>query len=255
MARLILSASLALLSGAGGCATEAPQKVQVREEDPGRGKPQPLAMKQFVHIANDGNLLVVGGPLGKSRSLTGKALFAELERLGPRGLVLLYSLESAPEAASAAARHTLARLEELEFPKKLVAPPPGASSPYGGGATILMAKSQAGDREWVEDLLSRRVDVDAIDHDGKTALIYAAGAGQAEIVGRLIKAGAAVDRADGDGSTALMFAAQAGHTEVARALIAGGARASVRGAHGLTALDFATRAGHGAVAATLRTAR
>lgn len=238
-----------------GCAGPPPKKVTVRTVDTGRDEPQPLAMKQFLHIADDGDLLVVGGPLGQSRSLTSKALFAELERLAPRGLALLYSLESSPDRASAAARHTLARLEQLEFPKRRVDPPPGASSPYGGGATILMAKSQAGDREWVEDLLVRGVAVDSLDDDGKSALIYAAGAGRTAVIERLIRAGAVVDRADADGSTALMFAAQAGHTDAARALIAAGAWVALRGAHGLTALDFATRGGHAAAAAALRSAR
>lgn len=237
-----------------GCATDGPRQVAVREVDPGRNGPQPLAMKQFVHIANDGNLLVVGGPLGKSRSLTAKALFAEVERLGPKGLVLLYSLE-ADARPSVAARMTVKRIDALDFPKKQVDPPPGTSSPYGGGATILMAKAQAGDLEWVEDLLVRRVDVQAVDDDGKTALIYAAGAGRTLVVDRLIAQGARVDNADRDGSTALMFAAQSGHGQVTKSLIKAGARASVRGAHGMTALDFAARAGHRSVVATLRSAR
>ncbi len=250
-----IAPALLLVVTAAGCASSTPDKVTVRELDPGRGKPQPLAMKQFVHIANDGNLLVVGGPLGKSRSLTARALFAELERLAPRGLALLYSLESPAAQASAAAKHTLARLEALDVPRREVTPPPGASSPYGGGATILMAKSQSGDLQWVEDLLSRSVEVDATDDAGQTALIYAAGAGRDKVAARLIKGGAKVDLADKDGSTALMFAAQAGHVQVAKTLLTAGARASVRGAHGLTALDFATRAGHSSIVATLRGAR
>ena len=236
------------------CTSTTPQRVTVTEHDPGRGGPQPLSMRQFVHIADDGDLLVVGGPLGASRSLTSRALFAELERLGPRGLTLLYSVDTNPSSPSAAARHTLKRIEGLNLPKKQVEPPPGASSPYGGGATLLMAKAQSGDVEWIDDLLSRGVGADAVDNDGKTALVYAAGAGRLQAVARLLRARASVDRPDNDGSTALMFAAQAGHLQIANALIAAGAHASYRGSHGLTALDLAQRGGHSAVVAMLRAA-
>lgn len=249
-----LPIALALSASLGACATEPPPRVIIHTPPPTAPRTQPLGMKVFVHIGDDGTLLMVGGPGGRSHSMTSRQLFAEIDRLAGRGLVLLYSLDSPPEAASAAARSTLTRLETMKLTSKRVDTPVCGASPYGEGATILMAKSQAGDLPWIEDLLERGVSLDDSDDAGKNALTYAAGVGRAAVVARLLRAGARVDQGDQDGSTALMYAAQGGHTEVVQALLAGGARPGHRGAHGLTALDFAQRSGHTATAAALRAA-
>jgi len=247
---LALAAPASLLA----CATEPPPRVLIRTPPPAAPRAQPLGMKVFVHIGDDGTLLMVGGPGGRSHSMTSRELFSKVEGLASRGLVLLYSLDAPPQTASAAARSTVARLEAMELTIKRVDAPLGGASPYGEGATILMAKSQAGDLPWIEDLLDRGVLLDEADDAGKSALTYAAGVGRVAVVTRLLRAGARVDHGDRDGSTALMYAAQGGHTQVVQALLDGGARPGRRGAHGLTALDFAQRFGHTATVAALRAA-
>ena len=99
--------TLALSAGLGACATEPPPRVVVRSPPEAAPRAQPVSMKMFLHIGDDGTLLMIGGPGGRSTSMTSRELFQELDHLGRRGLVLLYSLDSPLETASPAARATL----------------------------------------------------------------------------------------------------------------------------------------------------
>lgn len=93
------------------------------------------------------------------------------------------------------------------------------------------------------------------DQKGMTALMHAANAGQVEFVIDLMNKGAAVDIQDERGMTALMHAAIADRVDVAKALIDNGAEIDLQDSEGLTALTWAVLMSCVEVAKTLRDIR
>ena len=63
-------------------------------------------------------------------------------------------------------------------------------------------------------LLSKNVNVNAKDKDGKTALMWAAMDGKKSRVKSLLNKGASIDEKDKTGKTALMWAALEGNTKL-----------------------------------------
>lgn len=113
-----------------------------------------------------------------------------------------------------------------------------ADEPYNHPKKQVLRAARSGDAE-LKALLSKGVNINAIDNDGETALMEAADSRNAEAVRVLIANGANVNAADEDGETALMIAADEGNVEAVRLLIEAGANLNARDEDGETALDKA----------------
>jgi hypothetical protein len=200
----------------------------------------------YVHVADDGGILVIEGDTGRPAWVVEAELVRRLDVLKRGGgSVLLSQGLGSPVAAS-----TLKLIQAVDVPiiqSREVHP----DAVRGGGATTLMFAAYVGAMEVAQDLVRRGAALEAQDEEGFTALMYAANAGQDQLIQVLIDASADVNHADHTGATALVFAAQHGHLGIVRRLLAAGADSSVRRVGGLTAHDFAARNGHQRVAAAL----
>jgi uncharacterized protein len=119
------------------------------------------------------------------------------------------------------------------------------------GHTALFAAAVACNSAVLDQVLTRRPDLDHRDKHGATALFYAASQGRVEVVRRLVQAGAMVDVADTDGKTPLMAAVMMNHADVTHVLLAAHALVNVQDRYGSTALIEAVDGGHYDIAALL----
>jgi hypothetical protein len=201
----------------------------------------------YVHVADDGGLLVIDGETGRSAWVTEAELLRRVGLQRERGGPLLLSLEHGSPLAAPVVSSIKASGIPVTSASEI-----HPDAVRQGGLTALMSAAYLGATELVEDLLRRGADLAAQDEDGFTALMYAANGDQDEMVKLLIGAGADVNQADRDGSTALMFGAQHGRLTIVKRLLGAGADPNARRrADGLTARDFAAGRGHERVAAVL----
>jgi uncharacterized protein len=91
----------------------------------------------------------------------------------------------------------------------------------------------------VKVFISRGVNIDATDSQGRTALSYAAQFGNAEIAQLLLDARASPDLRDSLGGTALHWAAEGGKLEVVKVLLAKHATVDMANRQGITPLMLA----------------
>jgi hypothetical protein len=203
----------------------------------------------YVHVADDGGILAVDSPTGRSRWVRLLELEQMLAQLRDAGGSVLVSCER----GSVIAAPVLAMIGNAGM-QVVGSPEVHPDARRGGGATSLMVLSYAGADQLVADLVQRGADLEACDDDGFTALMYAAKAGHGHVVGLLVRAGADVNRRDREGSTPLMFAAQHGHLGVVKTLLAAGADVAASRRDGLTAYDFAARNGHPRAASVIMSA-
>jgi uncharacterized protein len=209
-------------------------------------EPAPL----YLHVADDGGLLLVDGASGRSSWVTAAEVARQVEGLAAAGGSLLLTRER----GSVAATLVLVGIEQAGariIEGREVHP----DAHRVGGTTALMAAAYVGALELVDDLVDRGVDLDACDESGYTALMFAANGEQAEVVRVLLDAGADPDASDRFGNTVLMFAAQHGDTSAIKRLLAAGADATrPRVQDGLRAHDVVEANGHRRAAAILRAA-
>ena len=115
------------------------------------------------------------------------------------------------------------------------------------GKTQLMFWAAVGDEDYVRVLITRGVDLDAVDDDGDTALIYAVSKGHRDIAEILLRHGADPNIC-GDSGVPIRLAASRGWTEMVRMLAASGAdvdaRSTVMGTGEVTAVMFAAGGGY-----------
>lgn len=124
------------------------------------------------------------------------------------------------------------------------------------GRTALMDAAETGNTKRLEQLVSKSVDVNAMDQCGRTALMLATFAGRLDATTILLKAGANPNLHEkGYGTTALHFAASAGSAPVINALIAAGAEVNVRDNYGDTPLMVASALGKDAAVRELIAAK
>ena len=210
----------------------------------------PEAPPLYLHVADDGGLLLVDGASGRSAWVTAAEVARQVEGLAAAGGSLLLTRERGSVAATpvlVGIEHAGVRIVEA----REVHP----DAHRVGGTSALMAAAYVGALDLVDDLVGRGVDVDARDESGYTALMYAANAEQTDVVRVLLGAGADPDAADRFGNTVLMFAAQHGDTSAIKQLLAAGADATRRRVNdGLQAHDIAETNGHTRAAAILRAA-
>lgn len=210
----------------------------------------PEAPPLYLHVADDGGLLLVDGASGRSAWVTAAEVARQVEGLAAAGGTLLLTTER----GSVAATPVLVGIEQAGV--RVVEGRevhPDAQRP--GGTTALMAAAYVGATALVDDLLVRGVDLEARDESGYTALMFAANAQQVEVVRSLLGAGADAGAADRFGNTVLMFAAQHGDIPAIKALLAAGADATRRRIQdGLHAHDVAEANGHTRAGAILRSA-
>ncbi|HVM07700.1 MAG TPA: ankyrin repeat domain-containing protein [Acidimicrobiales bacterium] len=200
----------------------------------------------YVHVGDDGGLLVIDDDEGRPAWVTEADLVRRVDALAAAGGSVLLSTED----GSRHARPVVSAIEARVPVRRATQVHPDAER--RGGLTALMRAAYVGASLIVDDLLRRGIDVDAADERGYTALMYAANAGEDEIVAGLVAAGANLDAADATGATALMFAAQHGHASIVKRLLAAGADPSLRRSiDGATARDVAESNGHSRVAAVL----
>jgi len=88
---------------------------------------------------------------------------------------------------------------------------------------LLRGSALNGDTETVKKMLEKKVNVNALDPDGRSALMLASFNGHLEIVRELIKTGADVNMQDANGRTALMFASSGPFPATVEALLTSGA--------------------------------
>ena len=91
--------------------------------------------------------------------------------------------------------------------------------PDNDGKTALILATYDGNEEIVELLIKKGADVNTVDEDGRTALIYAIYDGNEDIVQLLLKNNAMVNVIDNDGRTPLIWASIEGHLKIASLLI------------------------------------
>lgn len=110
---------------------------------------------------------------------------------------------------------------------------------------LLREASFSGNTQKVLELLSKDVNANAVDQDGRTALMYAAFNGHTEIVKALLGKGALVNTADYTGRTALIFASSGSYPETVKLLLDNRADPNiVDNDEKFTALMFAASEGH-----------
>lgn len=113
------------------------------------------------------------------------------------------------------------------------------------GVTALMVAAQWNRSEIVDFLLSKRADVEAVEHSsGCNALMFACLSANPEVVSLLLTHGARVNSTNSYGRTALMTAAFCGSIEVVRVLLKHGADINAMDPSGATALTQASMLGH-----------
>jgi ankyrin repeat protein len=115
----------------------------------------------------------------------------------------------------------------------------------------LIVAARKGDAGTVKALLTKGVDVNGEDREGRTALTVAAANGRTVVVEALLDKGADVNARGEDGMTALMLAAWRGHTRTVKVLLDNGADVNARGRSRYTALMLAAWEGHKGTVKTL----
>ena len=116
------------------------------------------------------------------------------------------------------------------------------------GMNVLHIAAWSGSAKIVQILLDKKMEVDALDKEGKSALIHASSGPFADTVSLLIDRGAKVNLTDQtEKFTALMMAAAVGELEVVKILIANGADATMVDIDGDGAMQFAMQKRHQAV--------
>jgi ankyrin repeat protein len=116
-----------------------------------------------------------------------------------------------------------------------------------GGRTLLMAAAEAGATDWLDYLIDRGADLDAVDPRGATALHGALAAGQSEAAMRLIDAGANPNVAAQGGTTPLHQAVAADAVGLTRGLLAAGAKPDILNDAGWSPAMLAKRSDSGAL--------
>ncbi len=138
--------------------------------------------------------------------------------------------------------HEAARAGDLGTVQALVAKSPDlAGASDDGGRTPLHLASAGGHLQVVTYLLSRSVDVDAVDNTRATALHRAAAAGHDEVARLLVERKANIDFQDAEGQTPLSEACIGGHLAVATRLLAAGASVHTPDSYARTPLLLAAR--------------
>lgn len=121
------------------------------------------------------------------------------------------------------------------------------------GRTALMLSAFDGHTSIVKALIDKGALVNLLDYSGRTALMYASTGPNVETVSLLLKAGAEVNIADNDERfTALMFAAAEGHLEVVKVLMDNKADLYLQDKDNDDAESFARQNGHIKVADYLK---
>ena len=103
----------------------------------------------------------------------------------------------------------------------------------------LIAASEVGDKDKVEQLLSDGAEIDSKDSKGRTALITASSGGHTTVTDLLLERGAHIDLQDDEGFSALMTACQNGHIETTSLLLDKDADTFLKNSNGKTAFDLA----------------
>jgi len=119
------------------------------------------------------------------------------------------------------------------------------------GQISLVEACYYGEKEIVEELLTKGAYVNTQDENGVTPLSYAADRGHKEIVKILLAHGANVNARSDIGSTPLMNAAFMGHLKIVKFLIANGADVNAQSNEGTTPLMNAAANGNKEIVETL----
>jgi len=124
----------------------------------------------------------------------------------------------------------------------------GINTKGKSGEELLRVASQAGMLELVKMLLANKVNVNAVDEQGRTALLQATrpcGTGICDdrvgVAKALLEAGADVNLANKDGQTPLFYAIYSGDTEMVQLLLEAGADVTVKMKDGETVLQRAQK--------------
>ncbi len=113
------------------------------------------------------------------------------------------------------------------------------------------AATEKGNKEVVELLLEKGVDIEARDVQKRTALHIAVKNGDFEITELLLEKGADIEATELFGRTPLHFAAEEGQKELTELLLEKGADTEARNSRGNTPLHIASREGHKEIAEML----
>jgi ankyrin repeat protein len=119
------------------------------------------------------------------------------------------------------------------------------------GQTPLHVAARARQKEAVQWLIAKKVDVKAKDNKGLTALHEAADVGSRDIIELLVKAGAEIDAQAGDGRTPLLTASANAQKDAVESLLKFGASVDKQDSEGMTALHLAAVRGAKSVVALL----
>ena len=112
------------------------------------------------------------------------------------------------------------------------------------GRTLLHTSAYQGNLDIVNLLLTKGVNIKAVDKSNQTPLNLASRQGHVDVVSALLTAGSKVDHVDEEGWTALRSSAWGGHTGVVSLLLAAGASVNIADMDKRTALRAAAWGGH-----------
>ena len=175
--------------------------------------------------------------LSNAREKNGvSAIFLALYRGNKAGALAIASKKPELDVFEASA------LGDVERLKNIVNRDPASVSSYSpDGFTALALAAYLGQKEPVEYLIEKGVDLNALarNETGYTALTGAVSQNHNEIAKFLVRKGAQVNHGYEGGFTPLMHAAYAGNVELVRFLLQNGADPTAKNSEGKTPLAFA----------------
>ena len=133
---------------------------------------------------------------------------------------------------------------DLEFVEILISKGTNVNAVDNRGGSALLLASENGHTEIAKLLIAKRADVNAVDNFGNTALMFASSRGHTKIAELLIEKGADLNARNDNRKTALWIAIEKRHTEIAKLLIAKGIDVNAVDSTGDTALMEASNGGH-----------
>jgi len=206
-----------------------------------------------IHLKDDGGILIQREN-GEKSCVSPDGLRKDLSRIKTLQGKICYSRDNETCDPSLFVYQMFEEIVSFGIPIQLVPAPDAfqSSTTIDGYIPPLVFAAYHNQLEWLEELLSRGVDINYPDEYGQTPLMMAALQSHLNILEILISHGAKVDARDADGNTALMFAAQTGDTEIVKALLLAGADPKIKGARGFTPYDLAKQNKHSVIISLLR---
>jgi ankyrin repeat protein len=189
---------------------------------------------------------IIGGPLGYSDVRDQSYMYIATSYRGePLSTVVIFDMrwslrkiQTRPRASAPMDAPSIQQQQqtpgEQQRPEQI-----GQQGLENNGGTSLIVAAMNGDKDAVELLLAKGVEVDAKDTDGSTSLHRAAAFARKDVAELLLAKGADVNAKSYYGNTPLHDAVMRGQKDMAELLLAKGADVNAKGNSGFTPLHYA----------------